>query len=535
MNFRKLLFFASAPILVLAACGGRENRKVSIDSTITPQTSYNNLFLDSSAIHTFISKDSIYKPFEEQFISFYRHRNFEFAWFDNTGLVEQANNFINLLSADATSMNRTDSTVGEKKIGAIVRRFIDNTPADISHEELIRSELVLTGEFFRHTEQQYNGKVDATQLGWFIPRKKIDFSALLDSTLNGKGTPDNDKLLNPQFKKLRTVLQHYIDLKNEDHPWDSIGLNKPKLEVGDSSAVVMQIKERLHYLGDLAEVPTDGQFDTTTKAAVRSFQKRYGLSSDGVIGPNFMRSFNIPLDTLIRDITVNVERVRWIPSELPQEYVWVNIPDYKLHAYEQGKEVFNMRVIVGSAAHGTTIFSGNIKYIVFAPYWNIPSSIVKNEILPGMQRDPNYLANHNMEIYGHDGKTPIIRQLPGPNNALGRVKFLFPNSYNIYLHDTPNHDLFTSSNRGLSHGCVRLSEPEKMAGWLLRGDTVHYPTRVIDSLMNNNPKEKWVTLDKTIPVYLVYFTSWVDEDGQLNIRKDIYGHDRKVAEKLFSY
>ena len=535
MNFRKLLFIASMITLLLAACGGRENRKVTIDKTITPQTSYNNLFLDSNAIRAFISKDSIYKPFEAQFIDFYRHRNFEFAWFDTTGLVEQANNFINLLSADATAMNREDSTAGEKKIGAIVRRFSDSVQEGLTHEELVHSELVMTGEFFRHSEQQYNGKVDATQLGWYIPRKKIDFSALLDSTLSGNGAPDNDKLLNPQFKKLRTALQQYIDLKNENHPWDSIGLNKPKLELGDSSDVVMASQERLHYLGDLEEAPANGQFDSTTRSAVRSFQRRYGLSADGVIGPNFMRAFNIPLDTLIRDITVNVERVRWIPSELPKEYVWVNIPDYKLHAYQGGKEVFNMRVIVGSAAHGTTIFSGNIKYIVFAPYWNIPTSIVKNEILPGINRDPNYLANHNMEIYGHDGKLPIIRQLPGPDNALGRVKFLFPNSYNIYLHDTPNHDLFTSSNRGLSHGCVRLAEPEKMAEWLLRADTVHYPTKVIDSLMNNNPKEKWVTLDKTVPVYLVYFTTWVDENGQLNIRKDIYGHDRKVAEKLFSY
>ena len=140
-----------------------------------------------------------------------------------------------------------------------------------------------------------------------------------------------------------------------------------------------------------------------------------------------------------------------------------------------------------------------------------------------------------MQITGYDGKIPVVRQLPGPDNALGRVKFLFPNSYNIYLHDTPNHDLFTSSNRGLSHGCVRLSDPEKMADWLLRKDTVHYPPRVIDSLMNKNVKEKWVTLDNTIPVYLVYFTTWVDEDGKLNIRKDIYGHDAKIAEKLFSY
>jgi murein L,D-transpeptidase YcbB/YkuD len=194
-----------------------------------------------------------------------------------------------------------------------------------------------------------------------------------------------------------------------------------------------------------------------------------------------------------------------------------------------------MSVIVGSAAHGTTIFSGNIKYIVFAPYWNVPKSIVLKEILPGIKNDPEYIRKHNMEITGYNQGVPDVRQLPGPDNALGRVKFLFPNSYNIYLHDTPNHDLFTSRNRGLSHGCVRLSEPEKMADWLLRDDSVKYSKDVIDSLMNKNIKEKWVTLDKTVPVFLVYFTAWVDEQGKLNIRKDIYGHDAIMASKLFSY
>ncbi|HTN36840.1 MAG TPA: L,D-transpeptidase family protein [Arachidicoccus sp.] len=537
MTLRKLFIAGTVLIILAVACGSRKSRKVKIDQTITPQTSYNNLFLDSNAIRSFIAKDSIYKPFEEMFINFYRHRNFEFAWFDTSGLVEQAYNFINLLNADAKSMKASDSSLGDKRLARILDRFDDTMPKNITHAEIVKSELTMTGEFFRHAEEVFKGKgnIDATQLGWFIPRKKIDFSALLDSTLNGKGAPDEEKMLNPQYKELRTVLQKYIDLKNENHNWDSIPLERPKLVLKDSGGVISQIKERLYLLGDLEDKPDNDIYDQDTRAAVKSFQGRYGLVADGVVGANFMKALNIPLDTLIRDITINLERVRWIPSELPKEYVWVNIPEYKLHAYEDSKEVFNMRVIVGSAAHGTTIFSGNIKYIVFAPYWNVPMSIVKKEIMPGMQNNPDYIRNHNMQITGYDHNIPVVRQLPGPDNSLGRVKFLFPNSYNIYLHDTPNHDLFTSRNRGLSHGCVRLSEPEKMANWLLRNDTTHYPPSMVDSLMNKNIKEKWVSLDKTVPVYLVYFTTWVDTDGRLNIRKDIYGHDAKIAEKLFSY
>jgi murein L,D-transpeptidase YcbB/YkuD len=191
-----------------------------------------------------------------------------------------------------------------------------------------------------------------------------------------------------------------------------------------------------------------------------------------------------------------------------------------------------MNVIVGSAANNTVIFNGKLKYVVFAPYWNVPPSIVQKEVLPGIKRDRNYLAKNNMEVTGHSDGLPIVRQKPGAKNSLGLVKFLFPNSYNIYFHDTPNRTLFTESSRSLSHGCIRLGEPKKFAEFLLRDDTVRYSSHKIDSLMHN-PKETWVTLKKTLPVFIGYFTAWVDKDGILNFRKDIYKHDDAMAAKLF--
>jgi murein L,D-transpeptidase YcbB/YkuD len=192
-----------------------------------------------------------------------------------------------------------------------------------------------------------------------------------------------------------------------------------------------------------------------------------------------------------------------------------------------------MNVIVGKETNSTVIFTGNLKYIVFSPFWNVPPSIVEKEVVPGIKKDANYLAKNNMEITGKSNGLPVVRQKPGPNNSLGLVKFLFPNSYDIYFHDTPNHDLFSATNRSFSHGCIRLSEPKKFAQYLLRRDTATvWKEKVIDSCMHL-PKEKWVTLDKTIPVSLVYFTAWVDKNGLLNFRKDIYGHDAKMSEKLF--
>jgi murein L,D-transpeptidase YcbB/YkuD len=240
---------------------------------------------------------------------------------------------------------------------------------------------------------------------------------------------------------------------------------------------------------------------------------------------------NDSTDVRIRQILVNMERVRWMPAQTDSAYIMVNIPEYKLHVYDSTKWQFDMNVIVGSAVNSTVIFSGKLRYIVFSPYWNIPPSIVEKEILPAIKNNSNYLSKHRMEIYGKNGTLPDIRQKPGPNNSLGLVKFLFPNNYNIYLHDTPNRDLFTSKDRSLSHGCIRISDPPKMAAFLLKSDT-SYTTRKIDSLLHLS-QEKWVTLEKPMRVYIGYFTAWVDQAGLLNCRKDIYGHDKKVAINSF--
>ncbi|HTD93164.1 MAG TPA: L,D-transpeptidase family protein, partial [Chitinophagaceae bacterium] len=165
-------------------------------------------------------------------------------------------------------------------------------------------------------------------------------------------------------------------------------------------------------------------------------------------------------------------------------------------------------------------------YIVFSPYWNVPPSIIKNEVVPGIKKNKNYLANHNMEW-----NNGAVRQKPGPANSLGLVKFLFPNSYNIYLHDTPSKSLFSETNRAFSHGCIRLSEPKKMATYLLRKDPAWTNEKITKAM--NSGTEKYVTLNPTIPVFIGYFTAWVDSEGRLNFRDDIYGHDKKMAEKMF--
>jgi murein L,D-transpeptidase YcbB/YkuD len=264
----------------------------------------------------------------------------------------------------------------------------------------------------------------------------------------------------------------------------------------------------------------------TLKAAIKNFQLRYGLSANGSINQSTINEMNIPVQERIRQLLINMERLRWVPAQPPAEYLLVNIPEFRLHAYENGNLAWSSNVVVGSVAHNTVIFTGTLQYVVFSPYWNVPNSIYKKEVLPGIQRDKNYLAKHNMEKYGGG-----VRQKPGISNSLGLVKFLFPNSYDIYFHDTPSKNLFKEDARAFSHGCIRLSEPKRLAQWLLRNNP-SWDSASISKAMNSG-KEKYVSLKETLPVYIVYFTAWVDRDGKLNARKDVYGHDKKMAAHLF--
>ena len=184
-----------------------------------------------------------------------------------------------------------------------------------------------------------------------------------------------------------------------------------------------------------------------------------------------------------------------------------------------------MNVVVGKDLHQTVVFNGDIKYVVFSPYWNIPPSILKKEILPAIKKNPNYLSKNNMEWNGNG-----VRQKPGPSNALGLVKFLFPNSFNIYLHDSPAKNLFGAQTRAFSHGCIRLAEPKKLAVYLLKDDP-QWTEKKIDAAMHAG-KEKYVTLKNPVPVFIGYLTAWVDQQGRLNLRKDIYKRDQALAEML---
>ncbi|MGF1503014.1 MAG: murein L,D-transpeptidase, partial [Paracoccaceae bacterium] len=347
----------------------------------------------------------------------------------------------------------------------------------------------------------------------------------------------------------------------------------PSLRPGARSDRVVSVRNRLIALGDLSaadrtsvleadqteiaanavvtDLPVHGsvgdprRYDDAVVAAVSRFQERHGLNQDGIVGPKTRGALNADAAFRMRQIAVNLERLRWLNRDLGQRHVFVNLAAYEMALVEDGRPVFESRVVIGKARrHQTPEFSDEMEYMVVNPSWHVPASIAREEILPKLQQDPSYLSRRNMRLVGAGapaeyidwwGVTPStfpgrITQGPGPGNALGKVKFMFPNRWAIYLHDTPHKSLFRRDERAYSHGCVRVHEPFEFAYHLLAPQSADPQAKFQRYLRSG--RETWVHFDTHIPVHLTYRTAWVDEDGRDHFRADIYGRDAKVAAAL---
>ncbi len=527
----RLLFSALLGGCLFSACSqspGTVQRPLPPrDTAINITNAYSTLFLDSTYLEKFLAGKQVPDTIFQLFRSFYNPRNYTLAWFDSSGISEQAGSFWNRQQNYLAYGG--DSSIYNPFLEAWMDSVAAGGPKAIPDSLRPRVELELTRQFFRYTAKAYGGnsQLNSRDLGWFIPRRKVDVLAYLDTIIAKNGVTLADyEPVNRQYGLLRKSLNRYYELEKK-HAWEPLQTKLKKISLGDTGQVVTQIRERLALTGDLDSNNHQAVFDTSLVRAVRRFQHRYGLKEDGVVGGATLQEMNRPITYRIRQILVNMERLRWAPAEPRTDYILVNIPEFRLHAYESGNLAFNMDVVVGSNSHNTVIFTGNLKNIVFSPYWYVPPGILKAEVLPGIKRNSSYLARHNMEWNGGN-----VRQKPGPKNSLGLVKFLFPNSYNIYLHDTPSKSLFNESKRNFSHGCIRVAEPKKLAQWLLREDS-SWTSAKMDAAMHAG-KEKWVTVTQTLPVYIGYFTSWVDRNGELNFREDIYGHDQKMMDKMFA-
>lgn len=499
------LFIAVISIICTTNCWGKEYCIQKQDS------------ITATSVDSFIAKNQVNQKYSAAIKEFYASNQHEYVWIQNNQINQHAKDFI--IHANKLAPNSIDSSF----VGQLTKQNFsqNNAASDI--------DLSLSLAFFTYAEKWLMpSDIDPTLVKWRIPKISLPLVNQLKNWLN----PATITGFNTGSQNFKQLLENFVSLSSIAAL--DTGINIPtsniKINKGETASVIKQIKKKLKLLGDYKSTDTTSLYSGLLDDAIHRFQERMGLPKTNYIDKIVLQAIRTPIQKYANTIAINLERLRWMPAMMDSNYIVVNIPAFQLIVFDSSKIQFKMPVIVGSASKNTIIFSDRMRYIVFSPYWNVPPSIVRAEILPGIRNNSNYLASKNMEITTH-GDLPTIRQLPGTSNSLGLVKFLFPNPYNIYLHDTPGKHLFAKQNRSLSHGCVRLGDARKMAGYLLRNDA-SWTTIKIDSAMHQQ-KEKWVTLKKTMPVFIAYFTSWVDSNGVLQFRKDIYNLDTQLEQLLF--
>jgi murein L,D-transpeptidase YcbB/YkuD len=393
--------------------------------------------------------------------------------------------------------------------------------------------------------------------GLSVDAKKYDLAHFLRERL--LPAPDVSAVLNAVeppwggYRRTEAALARYVDLAQRG---DGEALPTPPTAVrpGQRYDGTPLLFRRLVLLGDLPESatpPADPVYEGALVEGVKRFQRRHGLDDDGRLGPETIRQLNIPLADRVRQLQLALERWRWLPAEFSAPPIVVNIPDFRLRAVERDDQfALNMRVVVGRAMRTETpVFSKDMTYVVLRPYWNVPPSILRKEIVPAIRRDRSYIEKKGFEVTTNDGKVVTdgvisddvlarlqagslsVRQKPGPANALGLVKLIFPNEYNVYLHSTPAPELFAKSRRDFSHGCIRVEKPAELAAWALRNNP-GWPLERVLSAMKSGHDNVTVTLARPVPVFIVYATALAYEDGEVHFYDDLYGYDASLVEAL---
>ncbi|WP_413999925.1 L,D-transpeptidase family protein [Flavobacterium sp. W1B] len=488
--------------------------------------SFQEIPFDSTLIAPFFSKYPKLKYLKPEVIKLYRKHNYQYLWFDHKGL----NEFAKLLYDKINNLDQEGLQI-DVPYNDKMRSLFQNSN-NIKKPNL-DTELLLSSLYFFYADRVFKGLdvAKTTELDWFLPRKKQSYVNRLDSLLQDPSLINQqEKGLLGQYYLLKNALKNYRDIEKKGG-WSPIVFPKniKSLKLKDTANVILQIRKRLFITGDLNSDSGKKLFDDELLAGVLKYKKRNTFKTDSILLPKHLKDMNIPVNERIKTIMANMERCRWIPPSLTQkkQYITVNIPSFTLTYFIDSKPELVSKVVVGKTMNKTAVFNGDLNQIIFSPYWNVPPSILRKEILPAIAKNSNYLAKNDMEWVENR-----VRQRPGPQNSLGLVKFVFPNSHTIYMHDTPAKNLFNEDRRAFSHGCIRVARARDLAIAILKNDK-NWTLEKIDSAMIGGV-EKTYNLKTKIPVYIGYFTAWVDRDGTVNFYEDIYGHDIRLSEMLLS-
>jgi murein L,D-transpeptidase YcbB/YkuD len=490
---------------------------------------------------------------------FYEKRAFQPAWITENGPSSRIDVLIQAIRRAGTEgMNPLNYHLSSIESLLDEVRTVQRLNSTSALENPVDLDILLTDAFMLYGSHLLMGQINPETIDpeWSANRRNADFSVVLEQAIeSGQIEESLQKCMPPQpgYDRLRRALADYRTTA-ETGGWPIVP-DGPTLRMGDSGERVAMLRLRLLATHDLYEGPQDDRhvFDEPLEQAARRFQNRNGLQVDGQVGRKTISALNVPAEERVHQIELNMERWRWLPQELGQCYILVNIANFELDVIENDDTVLTMRAIVGREYRRTPVFSDNMTYVVFSPHWNVPQSIALQDIVPLVQKDPDYLSKQNTRVYQgwgtsmkeldphtidwskiSDQNFPYhFRQTSGPNNALGRIKFMFPNKFNVYLHDTPARELFAKTERNFSSGCIRIEKPIALAEFVLRGDPAWSRENIIAAI--DKRTEQTVPLPKPIPVHLLYWTAWVDEEGTVHFRRDIYGRDDILREALSAF
>jgi L,D-transpeptidase YcbB len=454
-------------------------------------------------------------------LRFYASRDYRPAWTGGHGLTRQGK-ALALILRDAGREGLDGAAYWDPSLDP------SNDPGEAGAGAL---DLRLTDAFLRYASDVGQGRLDPAAVNpyWAQRARPMDAAALLREAVDSRDVEEALRGLlprSPQYAALREALARYRAIE-EKGGWPALVAPRRPWRAGQRAPEVAALRARLAVEGDLPAAARGARaevFDEAMAAAVKRFQLRHGLEPSGAVDRPTVAALNVPAAERVRQIELNLERWRWLSPALEDRFVLVNIAGFELHAFDGGRDALRMRVVTGSAARTPTpVFGRPMTHVVFRPFWNVPTSIAEDEIMPAVLRDRGYLRRRNMELVPGDGG-PQLRQRPGPGNALGLVKFLLPNPFGVYLHDTPEDGLFARARRDKSHGCVRVERPFELARWALAGAPEWTPARIRAAMARGG--EQHVALPAPLPVFITYLTAWADEGGVTRFFPDVYEHDQ---------
>ena len=487
---------------------------------------------------------------------FYKERNYIPVWTSNGRAIEQTESLLKaLLSAREEGLSPEIYHLTKIRAMLAAIQGAEDRLESPDPKVVAEMDILLTDAFLLLASHLKAGRVNPETIhtAWVAYLPKIDLGRVMASAIESNQVAERLKSLNPPhhgYGRLKNAIFDYRRI-GQAGPWPEVPTG-PVLRLGDRNERVLALRKRLAVTNDLkTDAPENPeQYDVFVDTAVRRFQSRHGLEVDGIVGNNTLAALNQTVDRRIRQMELNLERWRWIPAELGMRYILINIADYRLSVVEAGSAVLEMRVVVGRHYRRTPVFTETIKYLVLNPFWNVPFNIAVRDKLPLIKEDPAYLKNNRFTVFaGWEDKSEILdpesldwnritrdnfvyrfRQDPGPDNALGRIKFMFPNRFSVYLHDTPQRELFGETIRTFSSGCIRVEKPLELAAYML-SDNFGWDLAALESAIENG-KNQAIALKQPIPVHLLYWTAWVDADGTVHFRDDIYNRDLPLDQAL---